>query len=174
MLAHSTASSPEGAPKKMRIGLISDTHGFLDPRVSSIFRGVDHILHAGDIGPASLLDALEDIAPVTAVYGNTDEGLSVSETEVLQLADRKFLLHHIVDPRAPDDRLQRRLARDTPDIVVYGHTHRPLAETIDKITYWNPGYAGKQRFQLPRSVAIAEAPAGGGNEWRIEFVSLSP
>src|SRR4026208_1469617 len=79
---------------EMLIGLISDTHDFLDPRVPSLFKGVEHILHAGDIGRMSILVALERIAPVTAVLGNTDAGLDVRETEVIELAGRKFLLHH--------------------------------------------------------------------------------
>ena len=83
----------------MRIGVISDTHAFLDPRVEKLFAGVDHILHAGDVGPHMLLHELEAIAPVTAVVGNTDAGLNLNLTEVVELGGRKFLVHHIVDPR---------------------------------------------------------------------------
>ena len=85
----------------MKIGVISDTHGFLDPQIPKLFAGVAHILHAGDIGDAFIAFELEQIAPVTIVLGNTDLGLSFKETEVVELATRKFLVHHIVNPPAP-------------------------------------------------------------------------
>src|SRR4051812_23701518 len=109
-----------------RLGIISDTHDFLDPKVLEIFAGVDHILHGGDIGLPWLILQLEDIAPTTAVLGNTDDpGLRYKQTEVLELASRKFLVHHIVNPRALDDALARRIARERPNVVVFGHTHKP-------------------------------------------------
>ena len=84
----------------MKIGVISDTHNFLDPKVHELFAGVNHILHAGDIGNATIISELEAIAPVTAVYGNTDMGLPFKETEIIELGTRKFLIHHIVNPHA--------------------------------------------------------------------------
>jgi len=153
----------------MKIGLISDTHGFLDPRVAWIFKGVEHILHAGDIGSASIIVELERVAPVTAVLGNTDGGLAFRETELVRLGGRKFLLHHIVDPRAPHEALARRIELEAPDVVVFGHSHRAHTETIGPITYLNPGYAGKPRFNLRRSVAIVECHHVG---LRTEFVPL--
>jgi putative phosphoesterase len=140
----------------MKIGIISDTHGHFDPRIRELFAGVDHILHGGDIGPEWVIRELEQIAPVTAVLGNNDFGLTYSETEILQLADRKFLVHHIVDVRSPDERLQRRLDRENPDVVVFGHTHQPFNERIGHTLYFNPGYAGKPRFNLRRSVALLQ------------------
>ncbi len=154
----------------MLLGLISDTHDFLDPRIPSLFKEVEHILHAGDIGRSSIILALERIAPVTAVLGNTDAGLDVRETEVVELAGRKFLLHHIVDVREPHESLQRRLERESPDVVVFGHTHKPHDETIGSTRFLNPGYAGKQRFNLPRSVALLHCET---EEVRIEFKPLS-
>lgn len=154
----------------MKIGVISDTHGFLDPRVRELFKGVDHILHGGDVGFNSLLLDLEDIAPVTAVLGNTDTDDGVLRlTEIVSLADRKFLLHHIVNPRAPGDPLQRNIARERPDVIVFGHTHRPFNETVGGILYFNPGYAGKPKFGLDRSVAILHCD---GNGIRPEFLPL--
>jgi putative phosphoesterase len=138
----------------IKIGVISDTHNHLDPAVAAAFRGVDHILHAGDIGLPWLLLELEDIAPVTAVLGNTDADLPYKATEVIQLRDRKFLLHHIVDPAAPGEKIKRRIIRENPDVVVFGHSHRRHCETIGQTLYFNPGYAGKPRFNLPRSVAV--------------------
>jgi hypothetical protein len=139
-----------------RVGLISDTHDFLDPRVRDVFSGVDHILHAGDIGLPWLILQLEEVAPVTAVVGNCDSELSFRTTEFVELVSRKFLLQHQVDPRRPGDGLARRLATDSPDVVVFGHTHARFCEMLNGILFLNPGYAGKPRFKQARSVAILE------------------
>jgi putative phosphoesterase len=154
------ASSGSALPvTPIRIGLISDTHGYLDPRLADHFRGVEHILHAGDIGCWSVIQALEEIAPVTAVLGNTDFALSCPETEVLELCARTFLLQHILDPYEPAEAVRRRLERDAPEVVVFGHTHKPFAERIGSTLFINPGYAGKKRFALRRSVAILHCSA---------------
>jgi len=145
----------------MKIGVISDTHGFLDPRVLELFQGVAHILHAGDIGSAAIIVALEAIAPVTAVLGNNDAGLDFKETESIRLAERRFLVHHIVDVTAPDEIIRRRLELEQADAVVFGHTHKPFAETVAGTLYINPGYAGKPRFRLHRSVAFLHCNATG-------------
>jgi putative phosphoesterase len=138
----------------VKIGVISDTHGFLDPKIPGLFAGVEHILHAGDIGDAFIAFELEQIAPVTAVLGNTDANLPFKETEAVKLAARKFLVHHVVNPHAPADKIKNRIARERPDAVVFGHTHRPFCETIGGILFFNPGYAGKPKFGAERSVAI--------------------
>ncbi|MFO1499952.1 MAG: metallophosphoesterase family protein [Verrucomicrobiota bacterium] len=144
-----------------RIGVISDTHGFLDPKIPELFEGVDHILHAGDIGLPWLILELEDIAPVTAVTGNNDEGINYKETELIELGGRKFLIHHVVNPTATDELINRRIVRENPDVVVFGHTHKRFCETIGKTLYFNPGYAGKQRFKLARSVAVLTCDDSG-------------
>lgn len=153
----------------MKIGLISDTHSFLDPKISRLFAGVEHILHAGDVGPHSLLLELEAIAPVTAVLGNTDTWLNLKLTELAEIGGRKFLLHHIVNPRALTDDLKELIERAKPDVVVFGHTHKPFCETIGGVLFFNPGYAGKQRFALERSVAILHCDP---KEMRPEFIAL--
>src|SRR5687768_18148526 len=112
----------------MKIGLISDTHNYLDPRVAKIFEGVDHILHGGDVGLPLIIVELEQIAPVTAVVGNTDEGLPLRETEVVMLDGKKFLVHHIVTAGVGSPRTAEKLKAEAPDVVVYGHTHKPFAE----------------------------------------------
>src|SRR6058998_3772136 len=132
----------------MKIGVISDTHGHFDPKIPTLFAEVDHILHGGDIGLPWLILELAEIAPVTAVIGNTDAGLDFKETEVADLDGRKFLVHHIVDPRKPGDALNRRIVRENPDAVVFGPTHQPFCETIARRLFFNPGYAGKPRFNL--------------------------
>ena len=153
----------------MKIGAISDTHGYFDPKIPKLFAGVDHILHGGDIGLPWLILELEQIAPVTAVLGNTDVGLDFKETEVAEFAGHKFLVHHIVDPRKPAEAIQRRIIREGPEIVVFGHTHKPFCETIGRTLYFNPGYAGKPRFNLTRSVAILHCDTNG---IRPEFLEL--
>jgi len=153
----------------VRLGVISDTHGYLDPRIASLFEGCAHILHAGDIGPNTILLELEHIAPVTAVLGNNDFDLQMGEFESLTLEGKKFLVHHIVTPGHPSEALARRLARDRPDVVVFGHTHKPFAEQLSGVLYFNPGYAGKPRFKLARSAAILHLESTG---IRHEFLSL--
>ena len=153
----------------MKIGIISDTHGFLDPRVEKLFAGVEHILHAGDIGESMIELELKFIAPVTVVLGNTDFGLAFKETEGVTLAGKKFLIHHIVNPWALDETLAARIQRDRPDVVVFGHTHNKFSETVNRILFFNPGYAGKPKFGAERSVAILHCDEMG---LRHEFIPL--
>jgi putative phosphoesterase len=153
----------------MKLGVISDTHGFLDPRVEALFKGVDHILHAGDIGSPIIELELKFISPVTVVLGNNDDGLPFKDTEVITLAGKKILVHHIVNPRAPGDTVKSRIARHRPDIVVFGHTHKKFAETVDGIFFFNPGYAGKPRFGAERSLGILHLD---GPDIRHSFIPL--
>jgi putative phosphoesterase len=154
----------------LKIGVISDTHNHLEREVTRWFSGVDHILHAGDVGLPKIIHELEAIAPVTAVMGNTDDpAFAYPMTELLELAGRRFLLHHIVNPYAPDDSLKQRIQSARAEIVVFGHTHKPFNQVIGGILFFNPGYAGKQRFGLARSVAILECDEGG---LRAEFLPL--
>ena len=145
----------------MKIGVLSDTHGHLDPKIVPLFDGVDHILHGGDIGYPSIILELEHVAPVTAVLGNNDAGSDFNETEIVQLRDRKFLVHHIVNAHKPADPIKRRIVRENPDVVVFGHTHKPFCETVGQTLFFNPGYAGKPRFNLARSVAILHCDSTG-------------
>lgn len=145
----------------MKIGLISDTHGHLDPKVAGLFAGVDHILHGGDIGWPSIILELEDIAPVTAVLGNNDDSPNFRETEVVDVGPHKFLVHHIVEPKSLSEPLRRRMFREQPHVVVFGHSHKPFHEVIDGTLFINPGYAGKPRFNLRRTVAILHCEETG-------------
>jgi putative phosphoesterase len=153
----------------VKIGVISDTHGYLDPHVEKIFAGMDHILHAGDIGYASIIIELQLLAPVTAILGNTDGDIGYRTTETAKLAEKKFLIHHIVNPRAPSEFVKERIAKVKPDSVVFGHTHKKFAEIVNGVFFFNPGYAGKPRFGAERSVAILHLEAG---KFRPEFVPL--
>ncbi|HXE42840.1 MAG TPA: metallophosphoesterase family protein, partial [Candidatus Baltobacteraceae bacterium] len=112
---------------------------------------------------------LEEIAPVTAVYGNTDTALHFKETEIIELAARKFLVHHIVNPHAPGERVRDRIAKARPDVVVFGHTHKRFNETLGGILFFNPGYSGKPKFNTERSVAILHCD---NKEIRAEFLPL--
>lgn len=153
----------------MKIGVISDTHGYLDPVVEKNFAGVNHILHAGDIGYASIILELEFIAPVTAVSGNTDNNIGYQVTETVVLAEKKFLVHHIINPRALSEIAEIRIAKEKPQVVVFGHTHKKFCETVGDTLFFNPGYAGKPKFGAERSVAILHLEGG---KIRAEFVAL--
>jgi len=153
----------------VKIGVISDTHGFLDPKVFELFAGVGHILHAGDIGFASIVMELQEIAPVTAVLGNTDGGIPFRETEIVELARKKFLVHHIVNPFVAADKLKARIAREKPDAIIFGHTHKRFCEMINGILFFNPGYSGKPKFGVERSIAILHCDE---KEIRAEFLPL--
>lgn len=147
----------------MRIGIVSDTHGNLRPEVLDVFSRVEHILHAGDVGSLEVLERLESLAPVTAVYGNVD-GLQVRSRcpRVARLELEGFLVvvthgDQFGSPTA------ERLHREFPDaeIIVFGHTHRPLLELVDKtVTVMNPGAAGPARFGAPPTVGIMELEPG--------------
>jgi hypothetical protein len=146
----------------MKIGVLSDTHNFLDPKIPALFAGVHHILHAGDIGLPSLLLELGKIAPVSSVRGNTDEpAFHFKPLQTVGLEGRNFLLQHIVNPLSLADSLKARIARDRPAAVVFGHSHKPFCQTLDGVLFFNPGYAGKARFGLQRTVAILHSDPDG-------------
>jgi hypothetical protein len=147
----------------MRLGVIADTHGQLRPAVFAVFAGVDHILHGGDLGPLALLSELEAVAPVTAVYGNMD-GLDVRarlpQVARIQLDGFRIVVTHGDQFGSPTpDRLNA--AFPDAEILVFGHTHRPLLTIVDQVvTVMNPGGAGPRRFDLPASVGILELEPG--------------
>ena len=135
----------------MRIGIISDTHGLLRPEAIEQLAGMDHIIHAGDIGGPEVIEGLRRVAPTTAIKVNVDAGgwaRDYPDTQVIVLGGRAiFVLHNLkemqVDPAASGF-----------DVVVSGHSHRPKIETRNGVLYVNPGSAGPRRFKLPITVAI--------------------
>ncbi len=153
----------------MKLGVISDTHDYLDPRVAGLFAGVEHILHAGDIGERSIIAELELIAPVTAVLGNNDNDPAFQLTELVTLGSLKFLVHHIVTPGVFTQPIHKRIAAESPDVVVFGHTHEAYARQFGSTLFFNPGYAGRPRFRMERSVALLHCEGGGV---RHEFITL--
>jgi putative phosphoesterase len=154
----------------MTIGVISDTHNFFDPKIPELLTGTEHILHAGDIGTPKILLELEQIAQVTAVAGNTDDpGFRYRQMEVVSVGGLKFLVHHIVNPLEPGDALKDRLARESPDVVVFGHTHKPFCQELRGTLFFNPGYAGKSRFGMERTLAVLHC---NGGRIRPEYFTL--
>jgi len=147
----------------MRLGVIADTHGLLRPEVFHAFEGVEHILHAGDIGSLELLTELEALAPVTAVYGNTDGPdvrSRVQQVASLELEGFDIVVTHGDQFGSPTP---EKLNAAFPDaqILVFGHTHRPLLTLVDVVvTAMNPGGAGARRFGLAPSVGILELEPG--------------
>jgi putative phosphoesterase len=133
-----------------RVGLISDTHGLLRPEATALLRGSEFIVHAGDIGHAGILSELASLAPVTAVRGNNDKAPwseSIPETCVLQVGKVCiYVLHNLA-------KLELDPAAAGFQVVVSGHSHRPLVEERGGVLFVNPGSAGPRRFKLPIAVA---------------------
>jgi putative phosphoesterase len=147
----------------MRLGVIADTHGLLRPEVFDVFRQVDHIVHGGDLGPLDLLSELESLAPVTAVYGNTD-GFEVRarlpQVARIELDGFRIVVTHGDQFGVPTAEKVQRAFPDA-EILVFGHTHRPVLTLVDVVvTVMNPGGAGPRRFDLPPSVGILELEPG--------------
>jgi uncharacterized protein len=151
----------------MKIGVVSDTHGLLRPEVVSALKGVERILHLGDVGKPPVLKALGKIAPVTAVRGNTDrEGLcgKLPETEVLLLGGRYVYMLHDLNTLHLDPAAGKFAA------VLFGHTHVPHFYRRKGVLYFNPGSCGPQRFRLPVTVGLLTV--GEDGEFNAKIVTL--
>jgi uncharacterized protein len=132
------------------IGVLSDTHGLLRPEALAALAGVDHILHAGDVGDARILDKLRAIAPLTAIRGNIDVSgvcATLPATDAVELGGRLFYLVHSLHD------LDIVPAVAGVAAVISGHSHRPGMQERDGILYLNPGSAGPRRFDLPITLA---------------------
>jgi len=157
----------------MKIGVLSDTHGRLDSKITALFSGVEWILHAGDIGSYDVLIQLKEIAPVEAVRGNGDAaGLLelLPKKRVLLLAGKKVLLTHIGDPI---EELIEILDGEGPlesfDIIICGHTHSPEMRFNEKTLFFNPGAASRKMCYLAPSVGLITL---GNDEIQGEVISL--
>ena len=141
----------------MLIGVISDTHGLLRPEALEALAGVEHIIHAGDIGSPDIVPRLAEIAPVTAIRGNVDTqawARDLPAWEVVTLAGRTiYVIHDLgeldLDPAAAGF-----------DLVISGHSHQPKTETVEGVVYLNPGSAGPRRFKLPITLATVRLARG--------------
>ncbi len=158
-----------GLTPSYRIGVIADTHGVVHSAIPDLFRGVDHIVHAGDIGGRHVIDALRAIAPVTAVNGNNDDDTG-EEISRFELAGLRVLLTHILPrPARPDRRVVESLRKQPADVVIFGHSHLPHDERVGGVWYFNPASAGPRRFDLPTSAALFQKRDG---QWSANHVAL--
>ena len=152
----------------VRIGLISDTHGLLRPEAIQALQGVDHIIHAGDIGSSRILEQLAEIAPVTAVRGNNDHGAWAdalpAETTIESGGMTLHVLHDIKE-------LDPDVNASTVQVVVSGHSHRPAIAKQNGMLFVNPGSAGPRRFKLPISLAFLEIAQEKG-EAKLRMLDL--
>jgi putative phosphoesterase len=152
------------------LGLISDTHGLVRPGVHDALTGVELILHAGDVGGSTILDELRLIAPVRAVFGNTDPpGEPGLESEItLEVGGLRVHVSHGHEVGSPTP--AKLAARYDADVVIYGHTHRPIVTRHDGRLFVNPGAAGPRRFNISPNVGrliIANGKA------EVEIVDLA-
>ena len=160
-------SLSNGYPSAMSIviGVISDTHGLLRPEAVAALRGVEMILHAGDVGGSDILDELGAVAPVVAVRGNNDKGNwaeAIPEHTVVDISGVLiYMLHDIKELRRSPQPAGSR-------VVIFGHSHRPLVETRDGVLHLNPGSAGPRRFSLPTTVALLRI----GDDVAVEVIHL--
>lgn len=152
------------AAQAMRIGLISDTHGLLRPQALEALAGVDRIIHAGDIGNAGVLEALAAIAPVDVVRGNNDSGAwaaAIPHSQTLAYGGvRIYLVHDINELKGRMPPVQ---------VVIAGHSHKPLVDERDGVLRVNPGSAGPRRFKLPVTVGFLEIVDGTAAATIIEL-----
>jgi putative phosphoesterase len=154
------------------IGVISDTHGLLEPRVGELFEGVDLILHAGDVGGRDILVRLSEVAPVCAVCGNVDaddpECSSLPGSLLLTAGGVHVYMTHVFTPSR-----EGVVGDDHPHgagVVIFGHSHQQYMADHDGVLYFNPASAGRKRFRNPRSVGIIEV--GGSPDVTARFLSL--
>jgi uncharacterized protein len=155
----------------LKLGTISDTHGLLRPEVAPALRGVDQILHLGDVGKISILDELAKIAPVTAIRGNIDRDgpcAKLPETEVVLIEGHYiYMLHDLktihLDPAAA------KFA-----VVLHGHTHVPNFYTKKGVLYFNPGSCGPRRFELPVTIGLLTLKKKGEIKPEIVHLPIAP
>lgn len=142
------------AGAERRIGLVSDTHGMFRPELFEALNGVEMILHAGDVGPDEILARLETIAPVRAVYGNTDAPGRRLLREAIDITVDRVRIHVSHGHEVGSPNPERLVTKYDADVIVYGHTHRQLVARVGERLIVNPGAAGARRFDLEPSAAV--------------------
>jgi putative phosphoesterase len=152
----------------VRIGVISDTHGLLRPEALTALTGVDHIVHAGDVGDPAILDRLRKLAPTTAIQGNIDEHGKCSflpPVEIIEFAGATFYMLHDANQLDLDP------VASGFSAIISGHSHKPNIAWRKGVLYFNPGSAGPRRFQLPITIGVIEID---GNALRPSIIPLLP
>ena len=147
----------------MLIGVVSDTHGYVDPRLIAAFAGVEAIIHAGDVCGEGVLEALRELAPVYAVRGNNDDKLGD-----LGLPSHLDVVLDGIEPHVVHQLPEARLGAEAR-AVIFGHSHRPISEWRDGVLYLNPGAAGRSGFHALQTVALLHIEGG---ELRPELIEL--
>lgn len=169
-MSGSAGAAATGSSSAIRIGLISDTHGMVRAGVHEALAGVSQIFHAGDVGGSEVLAELATIAPVRAVFGNTDLPGDPSLTATIETVIGGVRVHvshgHELGSPTPD----ALLATYAADVIVYGHTHRQLVVRAEGRLVVNPGAAGARRFRLEPSLAILTIADGVAD---VELVPLT-
>jgi uncharacterized protein len=146
------------------VGILSDTHGWLDPVLLEHFSGVDVIVHAGDVGAESVLDQLRALAPVVAVRGNIDGGAlaDLPDEATVEVAGRRIAVRHIAgSPTRPNQQTLALIEREQPDVLVVGHSHIAVAGRAHGLLWINPGAAGHEGFHAERTAARIEIGVDG-------------
>jgi hypothetical protein len=164
---------------KITVGVLSDTHSFLDPELVKVFRehDVELIAHGGDIGDQTVIDELEEVAPVHAVRGNIDGGelRFLPEEEVFQVGPTKWCIRHISGkPSRPTRAAREFISREKPDVFVCGHSHIPVVGRVGDGTLWiNPGACGRVGFHHDRFALLMHVDEDTG-ELGMDRVHLGP
>jgi putative phosphoesterase len=161
----------------MKIGLLSDTHSYLDPRVLTYFENCDEIWHAGDIGSLAIVDQLESHKPVRAVFGNIDDKLMQArfpEDLIFECDGVKIFMTHIGgSPPNYNPRVRKIFAAEKPDIFVCGHSHILKVQRdakLNNMLYLNPGAAGNHGFHHMKTIMRFEL--SNGEITNLEVIEL--
>lgn len=153
----------------MLVGVISDTHGLMRPEALTALRGVNHILHAGDVGDPAILDALRAVAPLSAVRGNIDRAGACASLPATEFLEMESVSIHMLHDLAELD-LDPKAAKVSA--IVFGHSHKPKIEWKKGILYFNPGSAGPRRFSSPVSLGLLEITHGVVTPRLVDLTSI--
>lgn len=159
----------------MKVGIISDTHNLLRPEVFTHFEGVEHILHAGDVGDADILAALQAIAPVTAVWGNTDGRPLLRTLPEVARVDLGGVTVVVVHGQQFGSPTPEKVVKEYADagLVVFGHSHRAVIRDVGSTLAVNPGSAGPIRFEAAPTIAVAQLEDGRASAQLITLAVAS-
>ncbi len=162
----------------IKIGLLSDTHGYIDPKVYKYFKDVDEIWHAGDIGDISVTDELKAFKPIRSVYGNIDNQIIRSEfreVEIFNVNGLKVVLTHIGGyPKRYSPGIKPLLQKEKPDLFICGHSHilKVIYDKELKLLHLNPGAAGFHGFHKVKT--LLRFSINNGKIENLEVIELGP